>query len=380
MMSKNIRYCQSCGIPLRFDIEGYLGTNADKSRSDSFCHYCLKEGEYLDNVPMEQMIDIWIEYIDEYNECSGTNYTQEELRLILKKRLPTLKRWQQKEVTSNIHYQSIQKVTTYINDHLFDDLNMDVLISMGGLSKHHFRRVFKSITGENIASYIQRLRIEQIAHLLISTNYTLGQIIQQTAYQSKFSLSKAFKKHFGISTSEYRKKYKREDKGGDISLNPEIKRLNDIYIICLEVGDTYRNRNKYKFKWNRLSQYAQQNDLSGSYYGRFMSISLDDPLITSASQCRFYLGVTVWENIEPMKRSISMKIPNGKYAIFKHKGSYASLHKLYKAIYEEWLPYSKYRLKSTLSFEIYLNDPKVTKVSELLTEVYFPIENKTTKR
>ncbi|TFD96423.1 helix-turn-helix domain-containing protein [Dysgonomonas capnocytophagoides] len=376
MMNTDIRYCQSCGIPLRFDIEGYLGTNADKSRSDNFCRYCLKDGEYVDNIPMEEMVDIWIKYIDEYNECSGTNYTSEELRLILKKRLPTLKRWQQKETTSNIHYRSIQKITAYINSHLFDELNMDILISMGGLSKYHFRRIFKSITGENISSYIQRLRIEQIAHLLISTNYTLEQIIHQTVYQSKFSLSKAFKKHFGISTSEYRKKYKQGRERSDVNLNPEIKRLNNIYLICLEVGDTYRNRNKYKFKWSRLSQYAQQNKLSGSYYGRSVSISLDDPLITPLSQCRFYLGITVWEGIEPMRRSISMKIPNGNYAIFRHKGSYASLHKLYKAIYEEWLPHSKYRMKSTLSFEIYLNDPKTTKASELVTEVYFPIENK----
>ena len=29
----NKRYCQSCGMPLRFDVEKYLGTNSDGSRS-----------------------------------------------------------------------------------------------------------------------------------------------------------------------------------------------------------------------------------------------------------------------------------------------------------------------------------------------------------
>lgn len=32
----NKRYCQSCGMPLRFDVEEYLGTNSDGSRSDEF--------------------------------------------------------------------------------------------------------------------------------------------------------------------------------------------------------------------------------------------------------------------------------------------------------------------------------------------------------
>ena len=42
----NKRYCQSCGMPLRFDVEKYLGTNSDGSRSDEYCYYCLKYGKY----------------------------------------------------------------------------------------------------------------------------------------------------------------------------------------------------------------------------------------------------------------------------------------------------------------------------------------------
>ena len=61
---------------------------------------------------------------------------------------------------------------------------------MSGLSKFHFRRVFRTATGENIGSYIQRLRMEHVAHLLISTNYTLKQIIEKTSYQTKYSIAK----------------------------------------------------------------------------------------------------------------------------------------------------------------------------------------------
>ena len=43
----NKRYCQSCGMPLRFDVEKYLGTNSDGSRSDEYCYYCLKDGKYI---------------------------------------------------------------------------------------------------------------------------------------------------------------------------------------------------------------------------------------------------------------------------------------------------------------------------------------------
>ena len=190
-------------MPLRFDVEEYLGTNSDGSRSDEFCYYCLKDGKYIVDISMWEMIDIWIKYTDKYNEYADTDYSPKELREILDKRLPTLNRWRQKQETSSLHHKMIQNIIVYINGHLTEVLDTDTLSSMSGLSKFHFRRVFRTATRENIGSYIQRLRMEHVAHLLISTDYTLKQIIEQTSYQTKYSIAKAFKKHFGISTSQY---------------------------------------------------------------------------------------------------------------------------------------------------------------------------------
>ena len=109
----NKRYCQSCGMPLRFDVEKYLGTNSDGSRSDEYCYYCLKDGKYIVDIPMSEMINIWIKYTDKYNEYAGTAYSPEELRHILNERLPHLKRWKQKLETCNIHHQKIQDCLLY---------------------------------------------------------------------------------------------------------------------------------------------------------------------------------------------------------------------------------------------------------------------------
>lgn len=107
-MSK--RYCQSCGMPLRFDMEEWLGTNLDGSKSDTFCYYCLKDGKYTVDVSMHEMIDIWLRYINKYNMYAHTVYSPEELKLILEKRLPTLNRWKQKQDTKNVHNQAIQSI------------------------------------------------------------------------------------------------------------------------------------------------------------------------------------------------------------------------------------------------------------------------------
>ena len=78
----NKRYCQSCGMPLRFDIEKYLGTNSDGSRSDEYCYYCLKDGKYIVDIPMSEMINIWMNMqiplirrrnLDEYSTNGSPN-------------------------------------------------------------------------------------------------------------------------------------------------------------------------------------------------------------------------------------------------------------------------------------------------------------------
>lgn len=372
----NSQYCQSCGMPLRFDVEEYLGTNADHSQSDEFCYYCLKDGEYTVDIPMEEMIDIWIKYTDKYNEYSSTNYTSQELRTLLNKRLPTLKRWRNKTATHDIHYETINRIKEYIDKNLYKEINVTELSQIANLSVFHFRRIFKEITGENVGAYTQRIRLQEIAHILISTNYPINDILQKTAYQTKFSLAKAFKKHYGIPMSLYRERYKYiSDK--EIAMKticcPEIKKLKPQKVICSPLDNIQGNKEKYIASWREIIHYKKKH-IKGEENNRFISISMDNPLVAPNNQRRFYLGITTTKDICPKGKFFLQEIQGGLYAIFRYKGNYASLPELYRFISEKWLPENNYFQKQPMSFEVYLNSLRDTEISELLTEVYIPIE------
>jgi len=47
-MGKFDRFCQSCGMPMDQDPEKG-GTNADGSKTTSFCSYCYQSGAFRDN-------------------------------------------------------------------------------------------------------------------------------------------------------------------------------------------------------------------------------------------------------------------------------------------------------------------------------------------
>lgn len=81
--------CQSCSMPLR--TENDLGTNADKSKNDEYCHFCYQDGKFTDEgFTMEQKIEKMVE------KAKGMNIPENNAREMARSILPTLKRWKNK--------------------------------------------------------------------------------------------------------------------------------------------------------------------------------------------------------------------------------------------------------------------------------------------
>lgn len=48
------KICQSCGMPMK--DESIYGTNADGSKNSDYCIYCYKDGKFLQDCTMDEMI------------------------------------------------------------------------------------------------------------------------------------------------------------------------------------------------------------------------------------------------------------------------------------------------------------------------------------
>ena len=78
------KFCQSCGMPLTEDV---LGTNADGSKNEDYCMYCYKDGQFLQDCTMEEMI----EHCAQFNMPKPM--TKEEYKQMMQGFFPMLKRW-----------------------------------------------------------------------------------------------------------------------------------------------------------------------------------------------------------------------------------------------------------------------------------------------
>jgi AraC family transcriptional regulator len=102
------------------------------------------------------------------------------------------------------YYERIDDVKQYIREHIDEPLNREVLAAVAGFSVPHFHRIFYSCEGDNIASYVRRLRLERAARKLRMGAVDITEVALAAGYDTHAAFSKAFKQQFGLSPSEFR--------------------------------------------------------------------------------------------------------------------------------------------------------------------------------
>ena len=89
-MNKEMKFCQSCGMPLTEEV---LGTHAEGSKNEDYCIYCYKDGRFLQECTMDEMIEHCAQFVDEVNKHMPKPMTKEEYKQMMQLFFPMLKRW-----------------------------------------------------------------------------------------------------------------------------------------------------------------------------------------------------------------------------------------------------------------------------------------------
>lgn len=99
----------------------------------------------------------------------------------------------------------IKKSIEYIEHNLNNKIELKDLADMVFLSKYHFHRIFHAVVGEPVAEYIRKRRLMEAASELINTNDKIVDIAIKYQFNSPEVFTKAFKKLYGMSPSEFRR-------------------------------------------------------------------------------------------------------------------------------------------------------------------------------
>jgi len=101
----------------------------------------------------------------------------------------------------------IKKVFTLIDENLLNpNLSLDFIADTLGYSTSYLSRLFVKSTGTKYVTYIHEKKIEYAIGQLKTTRKTLKEISEETGYSHPNSFMRVFKKHTGMTISEYMNK------------------------------------------------------------------------------------------------------------------------------------------------------------------------------
>ncbi len=93
-----------------------------------------------------------------------------------------------------------------IRGNLADDWTIERMSRMAGTSRAQFHRLVPRLMGRSPLQMVHAMRMERATELLVYTRHDLATIAEEIGYGSAFSFSKAFKHHFKMSPSQFRRK------------------------------------------------------------------------------------------------------------------------------------------------------------------------------
>lgn len=101
--------------------------------------------------------------------------------------------------------RQLRCVLNYIHAHLNEELSLESMALIAGLSPYHFLRVFKQSIGRTPLQYIIGCRMEKAKQMLAGTKLSVTEIALEVGYESLNHFIGLFRRHTGTTPAVYRK-------------------------------------------------------------------------------------------------------------------------------------------------------------------------------
>lgn len=98
----------------------------------------------------------------------------------------------------------VEAVQAMMREHLHDALNLDELAAQFRLSRFHFAKTYRALTGQAPIQDFIRLKMTHACRLLDQGNLDVRQVAEQLGYADPYYFSRLFKSVVGMAPSHYR--------------------------------------------------------------------------------------------------------------------------------------------------------------------------------
>jgi AraC family transcriptional regulator len=267
------------------------------------------------------------------------------------------------------YIERINRVIDYIELHYAEDIQLSDLAQTAGMSKFHFHRIFYAFTGESLYGFVTRVRTERAAARLLSQKKSITDIAFSCGFHDSATFSRAFKKHFAQSASDWKKKQNSKihqdckiklPYSNSISVQPLNVTVNwypDRYIAYVRHSGEYAGDvNLFYSLYKKLMNWAEPAGMVHYPQTKTMVIYHDSPGITECDKLRISVGITVPEHTTAGGEIGCLCVDAGRYISCSFEVHTDEYGKAWSHVFRYILPQRGLQPAGGYCFELYPPD------------------------
>ena len=268
----------------------------------------------------------------------------------------------------------------YIEKNIKNELSPELIANECGYSTFHFSRVFNINKGITLMEYVKKRRLSLAAEDLFDDKKIID-IALEYGFQTHNGFSKAFKKEFGFSPTQYLKRMDRNlEKELILKFGGDFMKPTIIEKPTFKVADVASFWINYDGENLESKMYQILNPPKHGEVGLCIPSSEDN------GEATYMLGVIVNDFNDVTDDMITVEVPEATYAVFStppvntsteiENNEFANVIKqTWKYIFEEWFKDSGYVFDETkLDFEYY--DERCHPTIGTVMDIYVPVLKK----
>ncbi|ALA50845.1 AraC family transcriptional regulator [Shouchella clausii] len=273
----------------------------------------------------------------------------------------------------------------YIESHLDNELLLDEIAAVACMSRFHFQRMFRMLTGYAVSEYIRNRRITVAAQELVHSKSKVIDVAMKYGYESPESFTKAFRRIHGISPSDA-KKHSQSLKAypkisfqiqlkGDVEMDYKIVEKDAFTVVGKSIRTTTiggENNRKIAAFWNESNRNGLSKQLAKNC-GPLGLLGICIDFDKQQENLTYLIAAEKNSDQIPVDWE-TREIPAATWAIFPVHGAMPNaMPKVWERIFSEWFPATGYEHSGGPEMEVYVSDADPYS-KDYYSEIWVPVK------